>query len=159
MISTTMTSLDNEEAELMKAEVFEITVSQLSFHGSRVETPKVVQAARAVLVDGQRPGEAATFHGIAPERVSEVVGRIRDKWDAICAERGLVTETFSLSPNIINLIKLIEKDTLEPLQAEFAGKRRKKSPPKKILSLPKPEQLKVAEKKPRTYKKKAPPKK
>ncbi|HSB95411.1 MAG TPA: hypothetical protein VLC91_03130 [Spongiibacteraceae bacterium] len=159
MISTTMTSPDNEEAELMKAEVFEITVGQLTFHGARLETPKVVQAARAVLVEGKRPGEAATQYEIAPERVSEAVGRIREKWDAICAERGLITETFSLSPNVISLIKLIEKDTLEPLQADLAMRKKKSPAPKKVSAIPKPTLLKVAEKKPRTYKKKVAPKK
>jgi hypothetical protein len=119
-------SMDSDEAEPMRAEVFDIAVSALSFHGARQETPRIVQAARAVLVDGMRPGEAATRFDFPPERVSEAVGRIRDKWAAICNERGLVTETFSLSPTLIGLIRQIELEALQPLQAE-AEKRRKKA--------------------------------
>jgi hypothetical protein len=144
---TTDNTTSPEEAEPMRAEVFEIAASQVSFHGARVETPRIVQAARAVLVDGKRTGEAAALYDFPPERVSEAVGRIRDKWNAICAERGWVTETFSLTPNIISLLKLIELDAIGPLQEELTGKRKKKAPQEKIAEL-----LKVAEKKPRSYK-------
>jgi hypothetical protein len=144
--------MDSDEAEPMRAEVFEIAVSALSFHGARQETPRIVQAARAVLVDGMRPGEAATQFDFPPVRVSEAVGRIRDKWTAICNERGLVTETFSLSPLLIDLIRQIELEALQPLQVDAAGKRKKKTtgataPKKAAAAL-----QKVAEKKPGKYK-------
>jgi hypothetical protein len=151
---TTSNTTSLEEAEPMRAEVFEIAASQVSFHGARLETPRIVQAARAVLVEGKRTGEAATLYDFPPERVSEAVGRIRDKWNAICEERGLVTETFSLTPNLVNLLKLIEMDTIAPLQAELKGKAKKKGPKAKVLALPK-----VAEKKSAKYKPKTPPKK
>jgi hypothetical protein len=127
MAASIKTTMDSDEAEPMRAEVFDIAVSALSFHGARQETPRIVQAARAVLVEGMRSGEAATQFGILPVRVSEAVGRIRDKWAAICAERGLVTETFSLSPVLIELLRQIELEALQPLQADAAGKRRKKA--------------------------------
>lgn len=120
-------SMDSDEAEPMRAEVFDIAVSALSFHGAHLETPRIVQAARAVLVNGVRPGEAAVEYEFPPERVSEAVGRIRDKWAAICAERGLVTETFSLSPILIELLRQIELEALQPLQGDLATRRRKKS--------------------------------
>jgi hypothetical protein len=147
-------STSPEEAEPMRAEVFEIAASQVSFHGARLETPRIVQAARAVLVDGLRTGEAATLYDFPPERVSEAVGRIRDKWSAICEERGWVTETFSLTPNLVSLLKLIEMDTIGPLQAELTGKNKKKASKAKVVPL-----RKVAEKKPDKYKPKTPPKK
>jgi hypothetical protein len=145
MTADNSTSL--EEAEIMRAEVFEIAASQVSFHGARLETPRIVQAARAVLVDGKRTGEAAAAYDFPPERVSEAVGRIRDKWNAICEERGWITETFSLTPNLISLLKLIEMDSIGPLQTELGNKRKKKAAKEKS-----PELLKVAEKKPRSYK-------
>jgi hypothetical protein len=132
MAASIKTSMDSDEAEPMRAEVFDIAVSALSFHGARLETPRIVQAARAVLVEGMRPGEAATQFDQSPVRLSETVGRIRDKWAAICEERGLVTETFSLSPLLIELLRQIELEALQPLQAEAAGKRRKKAASKKI---------------------------
>jgi hypothetical protein len=157
--------MDSDEAEPMRAEVFDIAVSALSFHGAGRETPRIVLAARAVLVEGMRPGEAATQFDFPPERVSEAVGRIRDKWAAICNERGLVTETFSLSPILIELIRQIELEALQPLQADAAGKRRKKAadapagtsstlPSKKGAPAKLPPQ-KIAEKKPAKYKKPA----
>lgn len=158
-------SMDSDEAEPMRAEVFDIAVSALSFHGARLETPRIVQAARAVLVDGVRPGEAAVEYEFPPERVSEAVGRIRDKWAAICAERGLVTETFSLSPILIELLRQIELEALQPLQSDLATKRRKKSAAASTATstvtpaaTPKPAPVKqplpkVAEKKPGKYKK------
>jgi hypothetical protein len=174
MAASVKTSMDSDEAEPMRAEVFDIAVSALSFHGAGQETPRIVQAARAVLVEGIRPGEAATQFDFPPERVSEAVGRMRDKWAAICNERGLVTETFSLSPILIELIRQIELEALQPLQADAAGKRRKKTadtPPKKAgaakllaqkSAAPKKTPLaqkvagqKVAEKKPAKYKKPA----
>jgi hypothetical protein len=156
--------MDSDEAEPMRAEVFDIAASALSFHGAAQETPRIVLAARAVLVDGMRTGEAATQFDFPPERISEAVGRIRDKWAAICNERGLVTETFSLSPVLIELIRQFELETLQPLQAEAAGKRRKKAAdnpdtpskegtPSKLPARVKTSSEKVAEKKPLKYKK------
>jgi hypothetical protein len=160
--------MDSDEAEPMRAEVFDIAVSALSFHGAGQETPRIVLAARAVLVDNMRTGEAATQFDFPPERVSEAVGRIRDKWAAICKERGLITETFSLSPILIELIRQFELETLQPLQADAAGKRNKKKATEKTsndktlkdkapndkASAKLPPQ-KVAEKKPAKYRKPA----
>lgn len=159
-------TMDSDEAEPMRAEVFEIAVGALSFHGARQETPRIVQAARAVLVDGMRPGEAASQFGFPPERVSEAVGRIRDKWAAICAERGLVTETFSLSAPMIELLRQVELDALQPLLAASASRKKKavadkaaaaktESAAPKSASKP---ASKVAEKKPARYKKPVPKK-
>jgi hypothetical protein len=127
MAADIKTSMDSTEAEPMRPEVFEIAAGALTFHGARQETPRIVQAARAVLVDGMRPGEAAAQYGFPPERVSEAVGRIRDKWAAICDEQGLVTETFSLSPLLIDFIRQIELEGLQPLQAALAARRKRKS--------------------------------
>lgn len=171
MAADIKTFTDSDEAEPMRAEVFEIAVGALSFHGARQETPRIVQAARAVLVEGMRPGEAAARFEFPPERVSEAVGRIRDKWTAICAERGLVTETFSLSAPMIELLRQIELEALQPLRAESTGRRRKatvdaKAAPKaarpakgSVKGTAKAVEKvveKVAEKKPARYKKPAP---
>lgn len=165
MAPNVKTPMDSDEAEPMRAEVFDIAVSALSFHGAGQETPRIVLAARAVLVDGMRSGEAATQFDFPPERVSEAVGRIREKWAAICKERGLVTETFSLSPSLIELIRQFELETLHPLQADAAGKRKKKAVDKPSggksssndadSAKAKPLPQKVAEKKPVKYKKPA----
>lgn len=128
---------DNEELDFMRPEVFEIAASAVSFHGSNQQTPKIVQAARAVLVDGMRPADAAAKFDFPRERVSEAIGRIRDKWQAICVENGWVTETFSLSPRLIELIRQIENEAIDPLRQDVVLKREKK----------KAQALKVAEKK------------
>lgn len=166
--------MDSDDAEPMRAEVFDIAVGALSFHHAQQETPRIVQAARAVLVDGMRPGEAALQYELKPERVSEVVGRIRDKWAAICAERGLVTETFSLTAPMIELLRQIEFDALQPLLGEATKSRRKKTATIKALPAARSTAVKnsekasekvsgkttekVAEKKPSKYKKPAPKK-
>lgn len=171
MAADIKTSMDSDEAEPMRAEVFEIAVGALNFHGARQETPRIVQAARAVLVDGIRPGEAATRYQFPPERISEAVGRIRDKWAAICAEQGLVTETFSLSAPMIELLRQIELEALQPLRAETEGGRRKKAATAKATLVKSAATNtavkkaaagkaapKVAEKKPAKYKKPVPKK-
>ncbi len=139
---------DSEESDFMRAEVFEIAASAVSFHGSNQQTPKIVQAARAVLVDGMRPSDAADKFGFPRERISEAVGRIRDRWQAICVENGWVTETFSLSPRLIELLRQIENEAIDPLRQDVTLKREKK----KALA------LKVAEKKPPAYRNKSKPK-
>lgn len=139
---------DSEEFDFMREEVFEIAASAVSFHGANQQTPKIVQAARAVLVDGMRPADAAAKFDFPRERVSEAIGRIRDKWQAICAENGWVTETFSLSPRLIELIRQIENEAIDPLRQDVALKREKK----------KAQALKVAEKKAPPYRNKSAPK-
>lgn len=117
---------DGEELEPMRAEVFEIAASAVSFHGSSEGTPPVVKAARAVMVEGKKTGEAAQEFGLPSERVSEAVGRIRERWDAICADKGWVTESLSLPPDIMELVKQIEKNNMEPLREALQAKLNKK---------------------------------
>jgi hypothetical protein len=143
-------SRDSEEFDLMREDVFEIAANAVSFHGANERTPRIVQAARAVLVDGMRPADAAAKFGFPRERISEAVGRIRDKWQAICADNGWVTETFSLPPRLADLIRQIESDAIEPLLQEALLKREKKMK----LSSSKMPALKVAEKKPAAYRNK-----
>ena len=116
--------LDSEEFDLMRAEVFDIAASSISFHNDGKEPPRIVQAARAVMVDGMRPADAADKFGFPRERISEAVARIRDKWTAICTENGWVTETFSLSPRLAELIRQIETEAIDPLRREAALKRK-----------------------------------
>lgn len=139
---------DGDEFDLMREEVFEIAANAVSFHGANERTPRIVQAARAVMVDGMRPADAADKFDFPRERISEAVGRIRDKWGAICEENGWVTDTFSLPPKLIELIREIESDALAPLLEEALLKRKKK------MELAKAVVLKVAEKKPAAYRNK-----
>lgn len=132
---------EGEEQELMRKEIFDIAAGAVSFHSTDNQIPRIVLAAQAVLVDGMRPGEAAIKYDFPPERVSEAVGRIRDKWATICDERGWVTDTFSLSPTLIELIRKIEHEALEPLRQAVETKRRKR-----LVAA-----QKVAEKKPPVY--------
>ena len=117
---------DNEELEPMREEVFEIAASAVSFHGSSEGTPPIVKAARAVMVEGKKTGEAAQEFGLPPERVSEAVGRIREKWNALCAEEGWVTESLSLPPDIMELVKQIEKNNMQPLREALFAKLTKR---------------------------------
>lgn len=139
---------DGEELDLMRAEVFEIAANLVSFHGANEKTPRIVQAARAVMVDGMRPADAADKFDFPRERISEAVGRIRDKWSTICEENGWITETFSLPPKLVELIREIEGDAIAPLLEEALLKRKKK------MELAKTTLLKVAEKKPAAYRNK-----
>lgn len=139
---------DDEEFDLMRDEVFEIAANAVSFHGANERTPRIVQAARAVMVDGMRPADAADKFDFPRERISEAVGRIRDKWNAICEENGWVTETFSLPPKLVELIREIEGDAIAPLLEEALLKRKKKMESAKATL------LKVAEKKTATYRNK-----
>lgn len=136
-------NFDNDEFDFMRDEVFDIAANSLSFHGANQRTPRIVQAARAVLVDGMRPADAADKFDFPRERISEACGRIRDKWQAICEENGWVTETFSLSPRLIELIREIEGDAIAPLLEDALLKRKKKME----LASAKVAVLKVAEKK------------
>lgn len=139
---------DGEEFDFMREEVFEIAANAVSFHGANEKTPRIVQAARAVMVDGMRPADAADKFDFPRERISEAVGRIRDKWEAICEDNGWVTETFSLPPKLVELIREIEGDAIAPLLEEALLKRKKK------IEAAKSTLLKVAEKKPAPYRNK-----
>lgn len=139
---------DGEEFDFMREEVFEIAANAVSFHGASERTPRIVQAARAVLVDGMRPADAADKFDFPRERISEAVGRIRDKWQVICTENGWITETFSLPPKLAELIREIESDALAPLLEQALLKRKKK------MESAKPVVLKAAEKKPPAYRNK-----
>lgn len=141
MTADNKTFSDGEELDFMREEVFEIAANAVSFHGANEKTPRIVQAARAVLVEGMRPADAADKFDFPRERISEAVGRIRDKWDSICEANGWVTETFSLPPKLAELIREIEGDALAPLLEEALLKRKKK------IEQAKTTLLKVAEKK------------
>ena len=132
---------DSEEIEFMREEIFEIAAAAVRFHETNPRTPRIVQAAKAVMVEGMRPADAAAQFDFPRERISEAVGRIRGKWDEICADHGWVTETFSLTPATIALIRSIENEAIEPLlqNAAAKGEQRKQAA------------LKVAETKSSTY--------
>lgn len=115
--------LDREDdAEPMTPEHFELTISAMSF-----QSMVTVQAARAVLVDGRKTGEAATHYGVPQPQVSRAVNRIEQKWQDICAREQWICEPVALPPEAMALVRNLEAKTLEPLKERLLAKKRKRS--------------------------------
>lgn len=111
------------DVEPMTPEHFELTVSTMSF-----QSAATVRAARAVLVDFQRNGDASAANGIPAPQVSRAVQRIQQKWQAICARENWVCEPVVLAPEAMAVVRGLEAKTLEPLKKRLQSKASRRKP-------------------------------
>lgn len=112
----------DDEVEPMTPEHFDLTVSAMSF-----KSLATVRAARAVMVEGVRPGEAVMEYDVPQPQLSRAVSRIEKKWRDICDQQNWVCEPVALPPDVMALVRHIEIKNLEPLREKLDARKRRNS--------------------------------
>lgn len=120
---------DETDIDPMTPEHFDIAVAEINF-----KRPGMLDACRAVLIDGKRPTEAADEFDIPQPQISRAVTRIQEKWQQLCDRENLVSRVFVLSPQAIAVVAELEGQFIAPLKRKLAPKKVKKKagskPPK-----------------------------
>lgn len=119
---------DETDIEPMTPEHFDIAVAEINF-----KRPEILNACRAVLIDGKRPTEAAEEFDIPQPQISRAVTRIQEKWQQLCERESLVSRVFVLSPQAIAVVAELEGQFIAPLKERLKPKktRKKASKPSK----------------------------
>ncbi len=118
---------DDQDREPVEPEHFDLAAAECRFHH-----PGMVEAARAVLVDGMRSGEAAIQFGITHQtHLSRALTKIEAKWIQICKREHWSCRTIVLSEDDMALVQRLQVKTVAPLrerQTKAEKKKRSKSP-------------------------------
>ncbi len=112
---------DDPEFEPMTPEHFDIAVAEIHF-----KRPGMLKACRAVLVDSQRPTEAADEFDIPQPQISRAVARIQEKWQQLCDRENLVSRVVVLSPQAMAVVAELENQFIAPLKKKLIPKKPKR---------------------------------
>lgn len=115
------TKSDEPEIDPMTPEHFDIAVAEINF-----KRPGMLEACRAVLVDGKRPTEAAEEFEIPQPQISRAVTRVQEKWEQLCARENLVFRVVALSPQAMAVVTELEDQFIAPLKKRAHAKKVRK---------------------------------
>lgn len=102
---------------------FEIAAREI---GEDKYAQEVVQAARAVLVEGATPAAALADFQISEVALRSVLSELSTTWCEFCAINNLVTESCWLPQRLAYVIQAVEACILDQVEQQS----RKKKPPK-----------------------------
>lgn len=114
------------DIEPMTPEHFDIAASEIHF-----KRAGLLDACRAVLVDGKRTTEVVDEFDIPQPQVSRAIARIQEKWQQLCDRENLVTRVVVLSPQAMAVVTELENQFIAPLKKRLQPKKPKKKTTKK----------------------------
>lgn len=107
----------------MSPDHFDLVVQSLSLRSDSLQ-----KAARAVLVEGMRPGQAVEKFSVGLTNLSKAVGRIENKWDEICEGQNWEYEPIALPPEEMAIVRALQRKNLDPVMQKLTDrKKRRKS--------------------------------
>jgi hypothetical protein len=95
---------DEEREDPMTPDHFKLAIRDMGF-----SSDKVVHAVFSHLCCEMSQTEAAKKYDIPPSQVSRAVSRIKENWQLVYNEMGLVYESVAIRPEIMKLIREAEK--------------------------------------------------
>jgi len=102
----------------MLKEQFEIAANQ-----TRIRTPNLIEAARAVLVDKESAAEVAARLGIAEvSHIYKATQSIQRKWSEICSSQNWSYRPIALPERMMRIVLEIQAQELEDYQREHQSK-------------------------------------
>jgi hypothetical protein len=104
----------------MTPEHFDIAVAKINF-----KRPRMLEACRAVLVDGNRPTQIADQFAIPQPQISRAISRIQQEWSELCERENLVFRTVALSPQAMAVVAELEQQFIPPLKTRRRVKKSK----------------------------------
>lgn len=106
----------------MLKEQFEIAAAE-----TRIRTPNLLNAARAVLVDKALVSEVAEQYGLRDTSpIYRAVGTIERKWEQICERRGWSYLPLTLPKRLMRAMLEIQAGELADYLAELDKRKKKK---------------------------------
>jgi len=75
-----------------------------------------------------RPTDAEKEFGIPHDQLSRADKRVRETWEIICNEKGLVCEPIALRPSTLALVLELEAEQMELAPKAGPKKRKAKKP-------------------------------
>jgi hypothetical protein len=91
---------------------------QIALERTRTRNPKLITAARVVLVDGAMSSEVAERMGIDAAHVRRAVHGIREKWQTICSEQGWECLPIALPRSSMKLVLEMQREQLDRFRAK-----------------------------------------
>lgn len=118
--------LHDSDIEPMTPEHFDIAAAEIHF-----KRAGLLDACRAVLVDGKRTTEVVDEFDIPQPQISRAIARIQEKWQQLCDRENLVTRVVVLSPQAMAVVTELENQFIAPLRKRLQPKKPKKKTTKK----------------------------
>lgn len=111
-------TFDEAEPDPMLPEQFEIAVS-----ATQIRTPELIEACKAVLVEGVAAKEIAKKLKIDDvSNVYRAVKLIKRKWEKICAKEGWTYVPLALPGDVVDMAMAYQRNVLKKY-SEKKGKR------------------------------------
>jgi len=117
------TTPDEAELDAMLPEQFEIAL-----YATQIRTQKVIDACRAVLVDGMPTQESAEKYNVDQPSVSRATKVLREKWLQICADQEWDYLPLALPRSVMKMTLEFQREVLKRYseQKSRRGARKKK---------------------------------
>lgn len=108
-----------ENLDPMLSEQFQIAVS-----ATKIRRPELIEACKAVLVDGQVATDVAAKYSIDPAHVYRALTTIKERWDEICAEQGWDYVPLAFPRKLMKVMLEFQREQLEAYRS--AGRKSKR---------------------------------
>lgn len=97
---------------------------QIALDATRIRTPELIEACRAVLVEDLPAADVAAKNEIQPSRVYRAIATVKAKWDEICANEEWECHPLAFPQPIMKVVLEFQRDLLARY-SEKRGKRRR----------------------------------
>jgi len=112
-------TFDEAEPDPMLPEQFEIAVN-----ATQIRKPELIEACRAMFVDGVAATEIAKKLGIEVSNVYRAAGTIEGKWEEICAGERWTYLSLAIPEKFVPMVMEYQRDLLKGY-SEKKGKRKR----------------------------------
>lgn len=95
---------------------------QIAMDATKIRTPELIEACRAVLVDGLPTADVAAKNKIEPSSVYRAIATVKAKWEEICAKEEWTYAPLAFPESMMKVMLEFERDLL----ARYSAKRGKR---------------------------------
>lgn len=108
---------------LMLKEQFDVAAAE-----TRIRSQELVDAARALLVDGESAVDIAQRLGVSdPSKINRAAASVEKKWEEICEKRGWSCVAIALPRRLMKAMLLVQAEEIADYQKSREKKKGQKS--------------------------------
>jgi len=93
---------------------------------TRIRKPLLLDAARAVMVDGMSVGEVAEKFNLRPSHLYKAIASVEQKWSDICTARNLKYLPIALPERMMRIVLEIQSQEIDDYRKSLRARRRSK---------------------------------